>query len=432
MSEQVFVKDLAQYKDKEVVIKGWVYNFRSSGSLMFLQIRDGSGYVQAIVSKEAVDSSVWDNLQELTQESSVELSGAVSEHPKKPGVFELQVVSGQILQRALEYPIANKEHGVDFLLDNRHLWLRSRKQWAIQRVRNTIINGIYEYLNQEGFIKIDSPILTPNACEGTTELFDIEYFDEKKAYLSQSGQLYLEAAIAAHGRVFDFGPVFRAEKSKTRRHLIEFWMMDAEIAFCSHDQNMDIQEGLVKHVIQKVLDENQQELEILERDISALEKCLQPFLRKTHTEVVKELQGMGSDIEDGADLGADDEKMLMEKYDVPMFVEKYPLAVKAFYMKPDPENSDLALCSDLLAPEGYGEVFGGSEREEDYDRLLESIKKHDLEPEVFDWYLDLRKYGSVPHSGFGIGLERMVAWMCGIKHVRETIPFPRLINRIKP
>jgi len=426
------IKDLAQFKDQEVQIRGWVNNVRSSGSLFFLQMRDGSGFAQAIVSQSDVSDDVWQAAETITQETSVKLTGRVAQHPKKEDVFELQVSDVEVVQVAVDYPISNKEHGPDFLLDNRHLWLRSKKQWAIQRVRNTIINALFEYLNDNAFIKIDSPILTPNACEGTTELFDIEYFDDKKAYLSQSGQLYLEAAIAAHGRVFDFGPVFRAEKSKTRRHLIEFWMLDAEMAFFEHADNMDLQEGLIQHVITRVLEKNAAEFALLERDVEPLKKALGPFIRKTHTEVVAELQAMGSDIKDGEDLGADDEKMLMSKYEQPMFVEKYPRAVKAFYMKPDPENPDLALCSDLLAPEGYGEVIGGSEREDDYDKLLEYIKAHDLDPEVFSWYLDARKYGSVPHSGFGIGLERLVAWICGVKHVRETIPFPRLINRIQP
>jgi len=331
-----------------------------------------------------------------------------------------------------EYPIAKKEHGTDFLLENRHLWLRSKRQRAIQIVRNTIINGIYEYLNKEGFIKIDSPILTPNACEGTTTLFDVEYFDEGKAYLSQSGQLYLEAAIFSVGRCFDFGPVFRAEKSKTRRHLTEFWMMDAEAAFVEHEENMKIQEGLIVHVIKKALEENKKELADLERDVSALEKIEAPFIYKTHAEVVKELQEMGSDIKENDDLGGDDETILTNKYDKPIFVEKYPAEVKAFYMKRDPENENLALCADMLAPEGYGEVIGGSEREADYDVLLGRIKEHGLDEKEFSWYLDLRKYGSVPHSGFGIGLERLTGWICGTKHIRETIPFPRLINRIRP
>jgi len=317
-------------------------------------------------------------------------------------------------------------------LENRHLWLRSSKQRAIQIIRNTIINGIYEYLNREGFIKIDSPILTPNACEGTTELFELKYFDEGFAYLSQSGQLYLEAAIFSVGRCFDFGPVFRAEKSKTRRHLTEFWMMDAEAAFVEHDENLRIQEGLIEFVVAKVLAENLAELTTLERDIEPLKKIKAPFIRKTHAEVVKELNEMGSDIKGNDDLGGDDETMLTMKYDKPIFVEKYPAEVKAFYMKRDPDNPKVALCADLLAPEGYGEIIGGSQREDDYEVLLGRIKEHKLPEEAFGWYLDLRKYGSVPHSGFGIGLERLTGWICGTHHIRETIPFPRTITRIYP
>jgi len=345
----------------------------------------------------------------------------------------MQIKKIEVIQQCEdEYPISKKEHGPDFLLDNRHLWLRSKKQWAIQRVRNTIINATYEYFSDNGFIKIDSPILTPNACEGTTELFEVPYFDEGSAFLTQSGQLYLEAAIMSHGRVFDFGPVFRAEKSKTRRHLTEFWMMDAEMAFTDHAGNMDIQEGLICHIVEKVLEKNEAELKILERDLEPLKKVKAPFIRKTHAEVIKELREMGSDIGEMDDLGADDETILTKKYDKPIFVEKYPSEVKAFYMKRDPEDESRALCSDLLAPEGYGEIIGGSQREDDYEVLLKRIEEHKLDPKVFEWYLDLRKYGSVPHSGFGYGLERITGWITGIHHIRETIPFPRMISRLTP
>jgi len=428
--KKIYINFAKDFVGQEVLLAGWVYNLRSSGSICFLQIRDGSGFLQAIVSREQVGDEVWEKAQTITLESSVELTGEITKHPKKEE-YELQVKSLQIINLSEEYPIGKKEHGPDFLLDNRHLWLRSPKQWAIQRVRNTIINATYEYFNQHSFIKIDAPILTPNACEGTTELFEINYFDWTKAYLSQSGQLYIEAAIFAHGRVFDFGPVFRAEKSKTRRHLTEFWMMDAEMAFCDFRQNMEVQEELTQYIVEQVLAKNQNELLILERDIEPLKKIKAPFIRKTHSEVVKELQAMGSDIKDGDDLGADDETMLTKKYEQPIFVTHYPAEVKAFYMKRD-ETGKFALCSDLLAPEGYGEVIGGSEREADYKVLLERIKEHNLPVEQFAWYLDLRKYGSVPHSGFGYGLERLVAWICGLEHIRETIPFPRLINRINP
>jgi len=428
--KNITIDQASKFIGKEAVIQGWVYNFRSSGSISFLQIRDGSGFMQAIVSKKEVGDEVWQACQKITLESSVELTGEISKHPKKDE-YELQVSNLKIIQTAEEYPIGKKEHGPDFLLDQRHLWLRSSKQWAIQRIRNTIINAIYEYLNQEGFIKIDSPILTPNACEGTTELFEINYFDNDKAYLSQSGQLYIEAAIFSHGRVFDFGPVFRAEKSKTRRHLTEFWMMDAEAAFVDHEENMKIQEQLIWFVIGKVLSLNKKELEILERDTKPLEKIKPPFTRMTHAEAVKKLQSLDSDIKEDEDLGGDDETLLTQDSDLPIFVEKWPAKIKAFYMKRDGAD-ELALCDDLIAPEGFGEIIGGSQREDDYQTLLKRIKEHKLPVKEFEWYLDLRKYGSVPHSGFGVGLERLVGWLCGTKHVRETIPFPRMINRIKP
>ncbi|MFA5358836.1 MAG: asparagine--tRNA ligase [Patescibacteria group bacterium] len=426
------ISELKGKVGEQVTLGGWVYNFRSSGAIYFLQLRDGSGFIQCIVEKAKVAEKIWQDCEKITLESSVQVFGQVSEHPKKPGVYELQVTDLKIVQIAAEYPIGKKEHGPDFLLDNRHLWLRSGKQWAIQRVRNTIINATYEYFAKNNFIKIDSPILTPNACEGTTELFELNYFDWTKAYLTQSGQLYLEAAIAAHGRVFDFGPVFRAEKSKTRRHLIEFWMMDAEMAFCDHEGNLKIQEELVTYIVKKVLADCKVELEMLERDIAPLEKVEAPFYRLAHADAIKKLRELGSDIKDDDDLGADDETILTKLYDKPLFVERYPAAVKAFYMKPDPGDPIRVLNADLLAPEGYGEVIGGSQREDDYDKLLVKIKEQGFNIEDWQWYLDSRKYGSVPHSGFGYGLERLVAWVCGLEHVRETIPFPRLINRIKP
>ncbi len=427
------ISDVEQYDGQEVTIQGWMYNKRGSGKIYFLQVRDGSGMIQGVAAEGEAAEEVMKAAEELTMESSVKIMGPVSKHPKWAGVYEMQIKKIEVVHLCTEeYPISKKEHGPDFLLDNRHLWLRSKKQWAIQRVRNTIINATYEYFAQNGFIKIDTPILTPNACEGTTELFEVPYFEENSAYLAQSGQLYLEAAIMSHGRAFDFGPVFRAEKSKTRRHLTEFWMMDAEAAFVEHEENMKIQEELVCHIVAKVLEKNQPELKILERDVEALKKVKAPFVRKTHAEVIAELKEMGSDIGEMDDLGADDETMLTKKYDKPIFVEKYPSAVKAFYMKRDPEDDSRALCSDLLAPEGYGEIIGGSQREDSYDVLMERIKEHDLDPKIFDWYLDLRKYGSVPHSGFGYGLERITGWISGTHHIRETIPFPRMISRLTP
>lgn len=427
----ILLKDISQYLGQEVAVRGWVYNFRSSGSIYFLQVRDGSGFVQAIVSKKEVASEIWEACEKITIETSVEIVGAVSKHPKKEE-YELQVKNLKIIQIAEEYPIGKKEHGPEFLLDERHLWLRSSKQWAALRVRNTVINATYEYFNQNGFIKIDTPILTPTACEGTTTLFEVPYFDLGKAYLAQSGQLYLEAAVFSFGRCFDFGPTFRAEKSKTRRHLTEFWMMDAETAFADHEENMKIQEELVCYIVKKVLEENRKELEILERDVSKLEKIKAPFGRMTYAEAIKKVQALGSDIKDGEDLGADDETLLTQDSDVPIFVEKWPKQIKAFYMKRDSQNPDLVLGSDLIAPEGHGEIIGGSEREDNYDLLLARMKEEKMPLADFEWYLDLRKYGSVPHSGFGYGLERITGWMCGIHHVRETIPFPRMINRLRP
>ncbi|MBD3330722.1 asparagine--tRNA ligase [Candidatus Peregrinibacteria bacterium] len=433
MPQRVFIKDLKDHKDREVTIKGWMFNKRGSGKIFFLQLRDGSGVTQGIVFKNDVSEEVFALAEALTMESSVIITGLVTAHPKQEDTYELQIRDIEVVQMVdEEYPISKKEHGTSFLLDNRHLWLRSSKQIIIQRVRNTIINSIYKYLNNNGFIKIDSPIFTPNACEGTTELFEVEYFDEGSAYLSQSGQLYLEAAIFGVGRCFDFGPVFRAEKSKTRRHLTEFWMMDAEAAFVEHEENMEIQEDLIIYVVEEVLKRNLRDLKTLERDIEPLKKIKKPFIRMTHKEAVDKLRKMGSDITHDMDLGGDDETILTKEFDKPIFIEKYPAEVKAFYMKRDPKDENLSLCADLLAPEGYGEIIGGSEREADYETLLKRIKEHELPIEPFNWYLDLRKYGSVPHSGFGIGLERLTGWICGRKHIRETIPFPRTIKRLTP
>ncbi len=427
-----FIKDFPSLIDQSVTIKGWAYNVRSSGSLVFLQMRDGSGFTQAVVSKQRVDEASWQAAMALTIESSCIVTGVVQAHPKQAGVYELQADQVEAVQIAAEYPIGKKEHGPDFLLDQRHLWLRVPTQWAIQRVRNEIIYATYDWMRDHGFVKIDTPILTPNACEGTTELFEIDYFGDRKAYLAQSGQLYLEAAIRSFGRCFDFGPVFRAEKSKTRRHLTEFWMMDAEAAFVDHQGNMEIQERLIMFIVERVLKNCQPELVILERSQEPLKKIKLPFVRMTHADAVKTLRELGSDIKPGDDLGADDETLLTKQYDQPIFVEKYPAAVKAFYMKRSPEDPERVLCSDLLAPEGYGEISGGSQREDDYDRLLARIREHHLPEQAFQWYLDLRRYGSVPSSGFGYGLERITTWICGIHHVRETIPFPRLMNRLEP
>jgi len=429
----MYIKNLKDYKNKQVTLKGWIYNVRSSGSIMFLQLRDGTGFVQCILSKNDISDNKWDEAQIIVLETSIELTGKVVAHPKQTGVFELQVIDFKLYQVPTEeYPISKKEHGPEFLLDQRHLWLRSKKQWAIQRIRDEIIKATYDFFHQEDFIKIDSPILTPNACEGTTTLFGVDYFDLGKAYLSQSGQLYIEAAIMAHGRVFDFGPTFRAEKSKTRRHLTEFWMMDAEMAWCDHECNMKIQENLISYIVAEVIKNKKNELDILERDISKLEKIKAPFGRITHSEAVKKLQALGSKITEQDDLGAEDETLLTQDSAVPIFVEKWPKEIKAFYMKRDAENENLVLGSDLIATEGHGEIIGGSQREDDYDILKQRIIDEKLPLDEFEWYLDLRKYGSVPHSGFGYGLERLVGWISGVHHIRETIPFPRMINRLKP
>ncbi len=432
MEKPVFIQDISQYVDQSVTLRGWVFNARSSGSITFLQFRDGSGFIQAVVEKSAVSDEAWQAATSVTIESSVILTGTVSQHPKKDHVYELQVSDVQVVQQAAEYPIGKKEHGPDFLLDNRHLWLRSSKQWAVMRVRDRIIRAVYEFFASQGFAKVDTPIITPNACEGSTTLFEIDYFDQGKGYLSQSGQLYLEAAIMSVGRGFDFGPVFRAEKSKTRRHLTEFWMMDAEAAFVEHEENMQIQENMIVAIVQACLEDCRTELEILERDVKPLEGIKAPFTRLSYSEAVEKLQSLGSDITFGDDLGGDDESLLTTDSPVPVFIDRWPKDIKPFYMKRDPDNPDLVLNNDLIGIEDSGELIGGSQREDDYQLLLERILAEGLDQAEYQWYLDLRQYGSVPHSGFGLGLERTVRWICGIEHVRETIAFPRLLNRMRP
>ena len=428
----ILIKDLAQHVGEEVTIKGWLYNKRSSGPISFLEIRDGYGFVQGVAVKKGLSEVVWQACEDVTQESSIEVTGEVTKHPKKENVFELQIKDFKITQKAIDYPIAHKEHGPDFLMENRHLWLRSKRQWAILRVRDAIIMAINEYLHQQNFIKVDSPIFTPNACEGTTTLFAVPYFDLGEAYLSQSGRLYIEAAIGSVGRCYDFGPVFRAEKSKTKRHLTEFWMMDAEAAFVEHEENLKIQEGLVRYIVRYCLEHCQEELTILERNVENLKKADAPFIRYSYDEAIKKLNELGSDIKYGEDLGNDDEGILTKDSEVPVFIEKWPRSIKPFYMKRAAENTDLVYNDDLIATEGGGELIGGSQREEDVDVLLERIKAEGLNLEDYQWYLDIRRYGSVPHSGFGIGLERTVRWICGVEHIRECIPFPRTIGRLKP
>lgn len=425
------IDKLSSTLDQAVELTGWVDNVRSSGKIAFLQFRDGTGYVQCVFSKGDVGATIFETVAGLSLETAVRIMGKVVQDKRSPSGVEVQGTGCEVLSLSHDYPIANKEHGVDFLMDHRHLWLRSKRQWAVMRVRDTIERATADFMHENGFLRMDSPILTPNACEGTTDLYEVDHFG-RPAFLSQSGQLYLEAGIYAHRRVYDFGPVFRAEKSKTRRHLNEFWMMDAEMAFCDFEQNMHMQEDLVLFIVQRVLKERRAELALLERDVSALEKVSGPFPRLSHKEAVQKLRELGSDIQEDEDLGGDDETLLTREYDTPIFVTRYPAKVKAFYMKRDPEDETRVLCSDLLAPEGYGEVIGGSQREDDVEILTNKIREHGLPLEHFSWYLDLRRYGSVPHSGFGYGLERLVTWMCGTKHIREAIPFPRTLTRLEP
>jgi asparaginyl-tRNA synthetase len=428
----ILVKDLKSHIGEEITLRGWVRNTRSSGKLIFIIFRDGSGDVQCVAFKPSLGEEKFAIANTLTLESSVIITGIPKKHQKLEDQYEVDITDIAPIQIAQDYPISKKEHGPDFLLENRHLWLRSPKQNALMKIRHTVYFAICEYLNENGFYRFDSPILTPNACEGTTTLFEVPYFDEGSAYLSQSGQLYLETGIMSLGRVYDFGPVFRAEKSKTRKHLTEFWMMDAEAAFVEHVENMAIQEGMIRYIIQSVLSKNSVELAILERDAEKLKKADAPFERMTHADAIKYLRSKGSQIKDKDDFGAADEVLLTQDLDVPLFIEKWPKEIKSFYMKRDPGNPDLVLGSDMIAPEGFGEIIGGSQREDDYDILLERMMHDKMDLKPFEWYLDLRKYGSVPHSGFGIGLERMVAWMSGVAHIRETIPFPRMIYRIYP
>jgi asparaginyl-tRNA synthetase len=426
----VQISDLSSHVGEEVTIQGWMYNKRGSGKIYFLQLRDGSGMAQGVVEGE---EGLMKEAEKLQMESSCKVTGKVVKHPKKDDVFELQVTGIEIVQIPPdEYPISKKEHGPEFLLDHRHLWLRSGKQWAIQRVRDCVIVAVYDFFHERGFIKIDTPIFTPNACEGATTLFEVEYFDHGTAYLSQSGQLYLEAAIMSVGKAFDFGPTFRAEKSKTKRHLTEFWMMDAEAAFMEHDENMELQEQMVEFIVERCLERCGKELEILERDAEPLKKIKAPFKRLTYSEAIEDLRSKGSDIEFGEDLGNDDEVTLTQDSDVPVFIHKWPKAIKPFYMKTDPENPELVLNNDLIGTEGSGEIIGGSQREDDYETLKAAIAEEGLSGPEYEWYLDLRKYGGVPHSGFGLGLERMVRFICGAQHIRETIPFPRMITRMRP
>ncbi|MFH5833078.1 asparagine--tRNA ligase [Halalkalibaculum sp. DA384] len=497
----IYIKNLADHEDQDVTLKGWVYNYRSSKNLYFLELRDGTGICQCVVSREDVAENVWQAADSLRQESSLEVTGRIVKDERSIGGYEMHVSDIRVHQIAEDYPITPKEHGVDFLMENRHLWLRSQRQWAAMRVRNEIIWAIHRFFQERDFVQMDAPIFTGNAAEGTTTLFETEYFDEK-AYLTQSGQLYGEAMAMAHGLIYTFGPTFRAEKSKTRRHLTEFWMVEPEMAYYDLEMNMDLAENFIKAIVGQVLDRRSRELDILERDTAALESVVNnEFPRISYSEAVETLKSdetaalleqmtedrkqeygelekereeirkeRGSakkwrkaqiderireiaarmdqieedlrniptwkesalNFEWGTDFGGSDETILMMQYETPIIVHRYPAEIKAFYMKRDPEDVDLALACDVLAPEGYGEIIGGSEREDDLETLKKRIEEHELPEDLFNWYLDLRRYGSVPHSGFGLGLERTVAWLCGLDHVRETIPFPRMLGRLRP
>ncbi len=431
MAEMIRILDVADFDEKEVCIQGWLYNKRSSGKLHFLQIRDGSATIQCVVFKGEVDETTFEVAREMTQESSVRITGTVREDKRSTLGFELGVSEISVLQTAEPYPITPKEHGTAFLMDHRHLWLRSSRQHTIVRIRATIIKACRDYYDDNGFVLVDAPIFTPNACEGTTTLFETKYFGER-AFLTQSGQLYSEAAAMAFGKVYCFGPTFRAEKSKTRRHLTEFWMIEPEVAYMDLDGDMDLAEDFICYVAGQVLEKHRADLETLEREVSALERIQKPFPRVSYTEAVAKLKEHGVDHEWGKDFGGDEETVLAESYDRPVIVHRYPSEIKAFYMKADPVDPKLALCMDVLAPEGYGEIIGGGQREDDLDILQSKISEHDLSEEAFSWYLDLRRYGSVPHAGFGLGIERTVAWLCGLPHVRETIPFPRMLQRLSP
>lgn len=432
MSNKIRVKDVGQYLGQEITLKGWLYNKRSSGKLHFLQLRDGSGIIQCVVFKGDVSPELFELADKVTQESSIIVKGVVREDKRSPLGFELGLTDLQVVQMAKDYPISPKEHGPDFLMQNRHLWLRSAKQTAILRVRDEIIFAIREYFHKNGFVLSDSPILTPAACEGTSTLFETDYFGEK-AFLSQSGQLYGEASAMALGKTYCFGPTFRAEKSKTRRHLTEFWMVEPEVAYNDLDDNMDLAEDFIKYIVGQVLKNRAADLKTLERDTAKLQATVdKKFPRIDYTDAIEILHKKGNDTPWGGDIGGDEETLLGEDYDTPIMIHRYPTAIKAFYMKRDPKNPKVVLAVDVIGPEGAGEIIGGSEREADYDALLERMKEQGLDPKGYDWYLDLRRYGSVPHSGFGMGIERMVRWICGLQHVRETIPFARMMDKIHP
>ncbi|MUK87294.1 asparagine--tRNA ligase [Ornithinibacillus sp. L9] len=426
------IAKVSEYEGQTVTIGAWLANKRSSGKIAFLQLRDGTGFMQGVVVKNDVEEEIFNLAKNITQESSMYITGKIVEDSRSPLGYEMQVETIELIHEAVDYPITPKEHGTEFLMDHRHLWLRSKRQHAIMKVRNEIIRATYQFFNENGYVKVDPPILTGSSAEGTTELFHTKYFEEE-AYLSQSGQLYMEAAAMALGKVFSFGPTFRAEKSKTRRHLIEFWMIEPEMAFVEHAESLEIQEQYVSFIVQSVLENCKLELETLGRDTSKLENIKAPFPRISYDDAIELLKEKGfTDIEWGEDFGAPHETAIAESFDKPVFITNYPADIKAFYMQPHPERPEVVLCADLIAPEGYGEIIGGSERINDLELMKERYEQHGLSGDAYKWYLELRQYGSVPHSGFGLGLERTVAWLSGVDHVRETIPFPRLLNRLYP
>ena len=428
----IYIEDVAAHEGREITLKGWLNGRRSSGKIHFLQLRDGSGFIQGVMSKAAVGEDVFKQADHLSQESAVMVRGTVRADSRAPGGYEIDVAGLEVVSAAQDFPITPKEHGVDFLMDRRHLWIRSARQQAILRIRHEVIDAVRDYFNSRGFILADTPIFTPSACEGTTTLFPVQYFDDTTAYLTQSGQLYNEANAMALGRVYCFGPTFRAEKSKTRRHLTEFWMVEPEVAYATLDDVINLGEGLVVEVVSRVLDKRQRELKALERNTSSLERVKSPFPRISYDDAAKMLKEKGLPFEWGGDFGSPDETAISEAFDRPVAVYGYPSAIKAFYMKPHPDRPEVSLSVDFLAPEGYGEIIGGGERLEDYDLLVKRIDEHKLPREAFEWYLDLRRFGSVPHGGFGMGIERVVSWICGLDHLREAIPYPRMLYRLYP
>jgi asparaginyl-tRNA synthetase len=432
---RITIQDAAKHVGESVEIAGWLYNLRKSGKIAFPLLRDGTGIIQCVAVKANIDEPLFESLKNLTQESSLILRGKLREEQRAPGGYEMDVEGAEIVQRVPEsdpYPITPKEHGTDFLMDHRHLWLRSKRQHAVIRVRHEVIKAVRDYFDSHGFTLVDTPIFTPAACEGTTTLFEVDYFEDEKVYLTQSGQLYNEADAMAFGKVYCFGPTFRAEKSKTRRHLTEFWMVEPEMAYATLEDVKQVAEELIVYVVGRVLENRRRELEALERDIGKLESVKAPFPRMSYDEAVTVLQKKGSEIQWGSDFGGPDETMITEELDRPLMVDRYPTQVKAFYFEPDADRPELALGVDVIAPEGYGEIIGGGQRIHDLNLLLKRLEEHHLPPEAFNWYVDLRKYGSVPHGGFGMGIERFVAWMCGLEHIRETIAYPRMLYRTRP